>query len=145
MNLYFDSSVLVAAAIRDHPHNPPALDVLNRLVDGGHRGFVSAHGLTEVYSVLTRAPFKPPVYPSEALRIIENQILQYLELVSLDPQEYIGVLRRTAEAGWIGGRIHDVVHLECARKAACDRVYTFKLSDFRKIATDDLVDRISSP
>jgi hypothetical protein len=66
MNWYFDTSVLVPAAVRRHPHNAPALAVLEELVRRKHRGCISAHGLTEVYSVLTRTPLKPPLYPSEA-------------------------------------------------------------------------------
>jgi len=39
------------------------------------------HSLTEVYSVLTRTPVKPPIYPSEAWQIIEEIILPHMELV----------------------------------------------------------------
>jgi len=48
VNWYFDTSVLVAAAVRVHPHNAPALNVLEQLVKGRHRGYLSAHGITEV-------------------------------------------------------------------------------------------------
>ena len=34
-----------------------------------HHGYIGADGLTEVYSVLTRTPFKPPLYPSEAWQV----------------------------------------------------------------------------
>jgi predicted nucleic acid-binding protein len=64
VNWYFDTSVLVAAAVGRHPHNAPALSELEALITGKHQGYVSAHGLTEVYSVLTRTPFNPPFYPS---------------------------------------------------------------------------------
>ena len=114
-------------------------------MDGKHKGYLSVHGLAEVYSVLTRTPFKPPLYPSEAMAIIEDQILGLLKLVSLDEKEYIDVVRKAAVAGWTGGRIHDAVHLQCARKMRCDRIYTFNLTDFRAIATKDLVDKVAMP
>lgn len=60
VNWYFDTSVLVPAAVTRHPHNAPALSVLEELLRGKHCGFNSAHSLTEIYSVLTRTPFKPP-------------------------------------------------------------------------------------
>ena len=41
------------------------------------------HSLTEVYSVLTQTPFKPPIYPSEAWQIIEQMILPHMELITL--------------------------------------------------------------
>ncbi len=62
VNWYFDISVLVPAAVTRHPHNAPALSVLEELLRRKHRGFISAHSLTEIYSVLTRTPFKPPLY-----------------------------------------------------------------------------------
>ena len=42
---------------------------------------ISAHSLTEIYSVLTRIPFKPPLYPSEAWQIIAAMILPHMEMV----------------------------------------------------------------
>ena len=79
------------------------------------------------------------------MAIIEDQILGLLKLVSLDEKEYIDVVRKAAVAGWTGGRIHDAVHLQCARKMRCDRIYTFNLTDFRAIATKDLVDKVAMP
>jgi len=142
---YFDTSVLVAAAVIHHVHNSRAIAVLEELVRGKNRGYMSAHGLTEVYSVLTRTPFQTPVYPSEAFQAIEDQLLRHLSLVPLDENEYIDVTRRAAAAGWIGGRIHDVIHLQCAAKMKCDRVYTFNVRDFRALAPKALTDKISAP
>jgi predicted nucleic acid-binding protein len=83
---------------------------------------------------MTRTPFRPPIYPGAALQLTEDQILGHMTLVSLDNGEYIDVVRRAAQAGWIGGRIHDAIHLRCAAKMRCDRIYTFNLKDFRAIA-----------
>jgi predicted nucleic acid-binding protein len=145
VNWYFDTSVLVAAAVTHHPHHAPALAVLDELVGRKHRGYLSAHSLTEVYSVLTRTPFKPPLYPSEAWQIIEEMIVPHLELVTLTPKEYREVVRHCAANGWAGGKVHDAVHLRCAQKAGCDRVYTFNVKDFRTLAPPDLADRIAVP
>jgi predicted nucleic acid-binding protein len=145
VNWYFDTSVIVSAAVRRHPHNAPALAVLEELVSRKHRGCISAHSLTEVYSVLTRTPFKPPLYPSEAWQIIEEMILPHMELLTLTPKEYREVVRHCAASGWAGGRIHDAVHLRSAQKAGCDRIYTFNVKDFRALAPPDLADKISAP
>jgi predicted nucleic acid-binding protein len=142
---YFDTSVLVPAAVAGHPHNRPALAVLEELVRGRHKGVISAHSLTEVYSVLTRTPFKPPLYPSEAWQIIEQMILPHMELVTLTAKEYREVVLRCAANGWAGGRVHDAVHLRCAQKAECDRVYTFNVKDFRSLAPAGFADRIAAP
>lgn len=145
MRWYFDTSVLVAAAVDQHVHNSRALSVLDALHDGKHRGYLSVHGLTEVYAVLTRTPFKPSVPPMQVLKAIEDQILRHMTLVSLDESEYVDIVRRAASEGWIGGRIHDAIHLQCAAKMKCDRVYTFNVRDFRALAPERLADRIAAP
>ena len=93
-----------------------ARDVLEEMIRAKHPGYLSTHSLAEVYSVMTRTPFKPPIYPGEALPLIADQILRHMTLVSLDENEYIDVVRRAAQEGWVGGRIHDVIHLRCAAK-----------------------------
>src|ERR1035437_5282203 len=145
VNCYTDTSVLVAAAVRHHPHNAPALAVLAALIGRKHRGYPSAHSLTEVYSVLTRTPSKAPLYPSEAWQIIEQMILPQMELVTLTPREYREVVRHCAVNGWVGGKVHDAVHLRCAQKVGSDRVYTFNVKDFRALAPSDLADKIAMP
>jgi predicted nucleic acid-binding protein len=145
MRWYFDTSVLVAAAVDLHEHNSRALSVLDALHDGKHRGYLSTHGLTEVYSVLTRTPFRPAVPPMAALKAIEDQILRHMTLISLDDTEYVDIVRRAASEGWIGGRIHDAIHLQCAAKMKCDRVYTFNVRDFRAVASGRLAARIAAP
>jgi predicted nucleic acid-binding protein len=145
VNWYFDTSIVVAAAVTQHPHNAPALAVLEELVSRKHRGYLSAHSLTEVYSVLTRTPFKPPLYPSEAWQIIEQMILPHMELVTLTPKEYREVVRHCAVNGWVGGKVHDAVLLRCAQKAGCDRIYTFNVKDFRALAPPDLAGRVALP
>jgi len=145
MNWYFDTSVLVPAAVTRHPHSAPALAVLEELVNRKHRGFISAHSLTEFYSVLTRTPFKPPLYPSEAWQIIEQMVLPNMELVTLTAKEYKEVVHECAVGGWAGGRIHDAVHLRCAQKVNADRIYTFNVKDFRSLASGGLAERIAAP
>src|SRR5262249_47304894 len=119
MNWYFDTSVLVAAALSEHPHNGPALAILEERLSQKHKGFISAHSLTELYSVLTRAPFKPPIYPGEVMQIIDAMVLPYLELVTLDKDDYEALVRDCAAHGWTGGRIHDALHVRCALIVNC--------------------------
>lgn len=145
MNWYFDASVLIAAAVATHQHNGPALARMEELAASRHQGFFSAHGLTEVYSVLTRAPFRPPFYPGEVLQIVEDQIIPLLKLVSLDSKEYVRTVRYAAAQGMVGGQIHDAIHLQCAMKADCDRIYTFNVAHFRKLSQPEFVNRVTAP
>ena len=46
---------------------------------------MSQHSVAEVYAVLTSAPLKPRIHPSEALRILEDNLLPHFRIVALDP------------------------------------------------------------
>jgi predicted nucleic acid-binding protein len=105
---------------------------------------ISGHGLSEVYAVLTRAPFTPPVFPLGAWKLLSMNVLPFFEIVTLTPQMYVSTIKRCANHGWLGGRIYDALHLACAKQAACERIYTFNVRHFQQVAPD-LADRIGAP
>ena len=145
MKACLDTSVLVAALVEDHPHNAPASALLLSAKARKIQAVVSAHTLAEVYAVLTRAPFTPPVYPAEARQLIEQTVLPNVHVVSLSPTEYRQVIAECADAGWTGGVIYDAIHLRAARKVSCERLYTFNVKHFRAIAPDDFQHCITTP
>lgn len=55
MQVFFDTTVLVAASEQSHPHHAQALPALRRVVAGHDGGFVSAHSIAETYAALTCA------------------------------------------------------------------------------------------
>jgi len=136
MKAYFDTTILVAASVADHSHHNQAIATLELSQSGKIESYVSGHGLSEVYAVLTRTPFHPAVYPSEALKILQENILPYFKLVTITPQMYIETIRECADRGWIGGRIYDAIHLGCARESDCERIYTFNVRRFQQLAPD---------
>ena len=144
MTVYFDTSVLVAAVLPDHPHHAAAKGALRRIRDGKAAGCLAAHGLAELYAVLTRIPLAPPVYPAEAWRILERDILPWLALTTMTGKEHKEALRTCAAAGWAGGKVYDALHIAAARKARCARIYTFNVRHFRELAPD-LANRIAAP
>ena len=75
MKAYFDTTVLVAASVAGHPHHAQALSTLLAVHNKTVTGFVSGHGLSELYAVLTGAPLSPPIYPLEAWKIISANVL----------------------------------------------------------------------
>ncbi len=106
---------------------------------------MSTHGLAEYYSVLTRAPFTPRIHPAEAGQFLDDNILPYFELLVLTAADYKAVLRSSVIAGLVGGVVFDALHLHCAEKAGCDRLYTFNLKDFLALATDSMRSKIAAP
>lgn len=144
MKAYFDTTVFVAASVRDHPHYSQSAAALALAQEDKVKGFVSGHGLSEVYAVLTRTPFQPAVYPSEAWKILWEDVIPYFQIVTITPQMYTDTIRECADRGWIGGRIYDAIHLRCARESDCERIYTFNVRHFQQLAPD-LAQRIGAP
>jgi len=141
---YFDTAVLVAASVADHPHHPQALAALRAARAKKMEGHISAHGLAEFYAVLTRTPFTPPIYPSEAWQLLTENILPCFDVVTLSAREYQETIRSCAQKGWTGGRVYDALHVCCAQKAACARIYTLNVRHFQQLAPE-LADSISVP
>ena len=134
MRLYFDTSVLVSLAVAHHPHHHLAFAAFHQVRNRRHEGFVSAHGLAETFSTLTRLPITPMFHPTEAYRFISETIVGHCAVVHLVEKDYLAVLEAAANAGLRGGIIYDALQLRCAEKAGCDRIYTFNISDFVRIA-----------
>jgi predicted nucleic acid-binding protein len=144
MRVYFDTAVLVAASVGGHPHHSQSVLALESVMKKRFEGHVSGHGLSEVYAVLTRTPFSPAIYPEEAWKLLHANILPYFEIVTITPQMYRETIRECAENGWMGGRVYDALHLRCARKSDCERIFTFNVRHFQQLAPD-LTQRIGAP
>lgn len=145
MDIFFDTTVLVAGSERSHPHHAQAKPALLRVAAGQDKGFTGLHSLAELFAALTRLPVRPRIHPAEAARIITDNILAHFEVVSLDKEEYREVLNTMASGGWIGAKIYDALLLRCAAKCPVDRIYTFNLGDFRQLAPADLQEKICAP
>jgi predicted nucleic acid-binding protein len=134
VRIYLDTNVLVAASLAQHPHYYPAAEVLQRIRRGELKGVVSSHVLAEMYSVLTRTPFTPRVYPLEAQRLIQTHGVKLCEVIALTTQHYEDAIAEASENGWIGAKIYDLLHVKAAIQAKCDRLYTFNVQEFRAIS-----------
>ena len=66
----FDTSVLVAAMLEEHPHHSKCFAWLQRVRSEEIEGFISTHSIAELYSVLTRFPRYPRINPELAQRLL---------------------------------------------------------------------------
>jgi predicted nucleic acid-binding protein len=144
MKVYCDTSVLVAASVSAHPHHAQSIALLRQVSTGQLEGVISAHGTAEFYAVLSRAPLIPPVYPSEAWRLLSENILPHFHVATLSATQYTSVLQQAAEKGWTGGLVYDALHLAAATGNKCKRIYTFNLRHFLQLSPQ-LRDVICSP
>ena len=144
MNAYFDTNVVIPALVRGQPNFRTSVALLRRASEGDMQGFLSAQGLTEVYSVLTRAPWVSPVSPAEALLMIEQTLRRSLTIIDVRADAYFAAIAVCGRQGWRGGRIHDAVHVQAAAQAGCDVIYTYDVAHFRSVA-GDWTGRIEEP
>jgi predicted nucleic acid-binding protein len=144
MILFCDTSVLVAACIRNHPHYERARPVLEAIAGGRDKGLISAHSLAETYSALTQVPVMPRILPSEAMSIVTTNIRRHFEMVAVTAEMYDRAIESCTAHGLGGGKVYDALLLECARQSNADRIYTFNLHDFRVLAPD-LAVRMAAP
>jgi predicted nucleic acid-binding protein len=144
VKVYCDTSVLIAAVVSAHTHHTQALSLMQQIRARKLEAVISAHGTAEFYAVLTRAPLTPAVYPSEAWRLLAQNVLPYFHIAALDASQYSSVLKQAAENGWTGGLVYDALHLAAAVSNHCKRIYTFNLRHFLRLAPE-LQDAILSP
>ena len=144
MTVFCDTSVLVAACLRHHPHYERARPLLEAVAGRKEAGLISAHSLAETFSALTAVPLVPGILPSQAREIIAKNFLPHFQLIAITPEMYGRAIETCAGVGVGGGKVYDALLMECARQSRADPIYTFNLKDFRKLAPD-LAERIVAP
>jgi predicted nucleic acid-binding protein len=145
VKVFFDTSVLVAAAEQGHPHYGQALPALRRVTGRKDQGFMSVHSIAEMYAALTRLPVQPRIHPAEAVRIITDNILPHFEAVPIGKKDYVEALKLVGDGGWSGAKIYDALLMGCASRCDADRIYTFHLADFQLLAPARLQEKVCAP
>lgn len=143
MKACFDTSVLVAALLQQHPHHAIAFPRLRAVHQGTSLGHITTHGLAELYATLTALPLKPRLQPADVQRLIQQSILSHFTLIPLREQDYQDAITLTVAKNLSSGAIYDALHLIGARSAQCTLLYTLNLRHFRALAPGDPL--ISSP
>ena len=110
--------------------------MLEAVQSGRDEGVISTHSLAECYSALTTLPVDPRVQPVEARELIEGNIKARFERVNATEQGYADAIDCCVRQGLANGPVYDALLLACARVAGAERIYTFNLDDFRRLAPD---------
>ena len=145
MKVFLDTSVLVASVLQKHEDHQCAYAVLDRVQSGKDEGFVSAHSLAEMYSVLTKIPQPFRHAPEQALLSIEENVIKHFKIAGLTGNDYTVLLREAALSGIQGGTIFDALLLRCAAKSGAERVFTLNLRQFQNIAPKNIGWQVSAP
>jgi predicted nucleic acid-binding protein len=116
-----------------HPLHEKALSWLQGAKDGTHQGFVAAHSIAELYSVLTALPIQPRIPPLLARRLLHENVIACCNVVPLSDEDYAAVIDHLSEMRIVGGATYDALILYAAIKSDVDRVVTLNEKDFRKV------------
>ncbi|MFM7143382.1 MAG: PIN domain-containing protein [Alphaproteobacteria bacterium] len=144
MRVFFDTSVLVASMVERHPRHAVAMPKVRRVIEGHDIGIVAAHALAETYAVVTSLPLSPRIGPEAAHRLVLGNVIGRFEVVTLTVREYERLVDMLPEQGATGGAVYDALQIQCAAKAGAERIYTFNVSDFTRLAPDWTA-RITAP
>lgn len=102
----------------------------------------AAHGLAEIFAVLTTLPVSPRITPSQAQRLIRHNIATRMDVVALDGVDYEAVIESVTSLGLPGGIVYDALHLRAAEKAGVDRLVTFNRRDFERLSVATKVELV---
>jgi predicted nucleic acid-binding protein len=141
VNLFFDTSVLVAAVSVQHIHHRPSLAVY-LAADKNHAG-CAAHSLAEVYATLTRLPGKQRMSCEQALLFLD-EIRDRLKTIVLDSEEYRSTIVDAAAEGVVGGMIYDALIARCALKAKAETIFSWNIDHFRRLGPE-VARRVRTP
>jgi predicted nucleic acid-binding protein len=134
VKVLYDTSVLVASLLSQHPDHAIALPYLenarNRLV----QGYISTHSLAEIYAVTTRLP-RLKITPDEAKLAIDD-LLQYMRAVPLVANDYQAAMAQMTALQLPGGGIYDALIARAALAAKVDQLVTLNPKDFIRLSSE---------
>jgi predicted nucleic acid-binding protein len=138
---FFDTSVLVAAAVATHQHHHRSVAAFA----GSDRetGCCSAHTLAELYATLTRLPGKQRIVSDQVLLFLD-EVEGRLELIYLNTREYRLAINQAARRGVLGGTVYDALLGQCALKAGATKILTWDVSHFQQLGPE-IADKVQTP
>ena len=125
VEVFFDTSVLLAGLIDFGPQSGPAQSLMHAVAEKKIQGPATAwHCCMEFYSVATRLPPEFRLVAPDAVRLIGDEILGRMSVHDLPNADRATMLRLLADDGIMGGRIYDVHIAEVARAAGAGIIVT---------------------
>jgi predicted nucleic acid-binding protein len=133
--------VLVPTFHGDHEHHDASLAVFRRFAK--QEACCSAHSLAETYATLTGLPGRHRVAADQAMLFLET-IRERLTLIPLTEEDYATTIDAAARARVVGGGVYDALIARCALKAKAEVLYTWNVSDFRRLGPE-VAERVRTP
>lgn len=125
VEVFFDTSVLIAGLIDLGPQSAPAQSVMHAVAEQKISSPATAwHCCLEFYSVATRLPPEYRLSPTDAVQLMAEEILARLAVHDLPAADRGSMLRLISEDRITGGRVYDVHIAEVARTAGARVIVT---------------------
>ena len=132
MRVLFDTSVLVAAMVEQHPLHLRAFPWLKRAREREIDACVTTHSLAELYAVLTALPVRPKITPGMARRLVRENVEKVAQIEAMTQKDYQDVLDSMAELELRGGIVYDALAAKIAQRWQAEALLTFNAKDFRR-------------
>lgn len=123
--VFLDTSVLLAGLVDFGPQSAPAQSLLYAVAEKQVADARTAwHCCLEFYSVATRLPAEFRLTPSDATRLLDDEIFGRMVVHDLPAADRLVMMKAAARDGTAGGRIYDAHIAEVARAAGAEVVIT---------------------
>jgi len=144
VEVFFDTSVLLAGLIDLGPQSGPAQSVLHAVAEKTVRSPGTAWPCClEFFSVATRLPPEFRLRPEDAVQLLEEEVFARMSVHDLSVADREQMLRFLAADRIAGGRIYDVHIAEIARSAGAKVIVTDNRRHFLSALRHDL--RVATP
>ena len=125
VNVFLDTSVLLAGLIDFGPQSAPAQSLMHAVAEKRVTAAATAwHCCLEFFSVATRLPPEFRISPSDAALLLQEEVFSRMGVRELPPADRLPMLRAVARDGIAGGRIYDAHIAEVARAVGAAVVVT---------------------
>jgi predicted nucleic acid-binding protein len=125
VNVFLDTSVLVAGLIDFGPQSSPAHSLLHAVAEKTAGPASTAwHCCLEFYSVGTRLPPEFRLTPADAARLVDEEIIGRMAVFDLPGAARVAFLAAAARDAVAGGRVYDAHIADVARAAGATVIVT---------------------
>ena len=125
MNVFLDTSVLLAGLIDLGPQSAPAQSLFHAIVEKRVTEPATAwHCCLEFFSVATRMPAEYRVSPTDASALLQEEVFGRMAVHDLPAADRLPMLRAATRDHVAGGRIYDAHIAEVARSAGATVIVT---------------------
>jgi predicted nucleic acid-binding protein len=125
LNVFLDTSVLLAGLIDFGPQSGPAQTIMHAVAEKRITAPGTAwHCCLELFSVATRLPPEFRLSAANVVQLVEEEIFARMAVHDLPSGDRSVLLRAAAQDGIAGGRIYDAHIAEVARAAGAAVIVT---------------------